>query len=160
MLVSSSCSSFSSYLLKLCFIDCSCFFFVERGGGVFETSFFFLLGTYLLLVDQVRTTTKPACELVDDNRTEERDEEKMEEQYTDSEGQCGARRIERAKRRRGIGGGGRIQLMLFSIVAIMVLFIAPVSASKGDRLPEFKECVQVCFPPSRWVCIYFRGEPC
>lgn len=73
-----------------------------------------------------------------------------EEQYTESEGQRGGkRRIENSRRRRKMGGGGRIQLMLFSMVAIMVLFVAPASASKGDRLPEFKECVEVCFAPAR-----------
>lgn len=38
----------------------------------------------------------------------------------------------------------RIQLVSFLLVAIMALFIPPASASVGDRLPEFKECVEVC----------------
>lgn len=70
----------------------------------------------------------------------------MHEQYTGGGGECGRTRVGKSSSR-GRGGeiaGGRIRLMILSVLAIMVLFISPVSASKGDRLPEFKECVKVC----------------
>ncbi|KAK4220083.1 Per1-like-domain-containing protein [Rhypophila decipiens] len=68
---------------------------------------------------------------------------------TDQHGQSahtrkGLGRGTRCKSRITYGGRSRIQLGLVAVALIIALFVAPASASYGDRLPEFKECVQIC----------------
>lgn len=48
-------------------------------------------------------------------------------------------------------GAGRIQLrpLLLALAICVLLFCADVHASIGDRLPEFRQCVEVCDHPDR-----------
>ena len=48
------------------------------------------------------------------------------------------------------GGGGRHSVLMLSTVLLLCcfLFARPASASEGDRLPEFRECLKVRPPVS------------
>lgn len=42
------------------------------------------------------------------------------------------------------GQRGRLRTLVLSLALILVLYVRTTDASVGDRLPQFKECLQVC----------------